>query len=366
MMVKKGIISVFAQFFILLCTVAQNPKFATVRTDIPMGGKLSPKEEEPVFAICSKQGMRVLVSRDDGKNWKQTFLATGSREDGGWHGNYAVYGMNYTEGVIGVFSGWGTPGIYIGSDNGVTWSHLNKKTAKLGSVWGAAGGKGIMLTGADQWRGISSSSDTHTNWRKHSLKDLLDGGKTHHIICGFGDFEDGRFLAIGDNRHVFYSEDLCKSWKHSRIPEGVGDRGQEVIAFGNNIFVCSFKDKAARSLDGGATWTLHDHGGKRASWRGLSFVNGEFWLTNWNGGGRRSKDGANWVDLPPQTPAGRFVQSPKGTIINVARGRYDVKRSGDGKNWETVFKAPALAANQKDVTWDTAFAIYGKVNKVAE
>ena len=59
-------------------------------------------------------------------------------------------------------------------------------------------------------------------------------------------------------------------------------------------------------------------------------MNGEFWLTNWNGGGRRSKDGANWVDLPPQTPAGRFVQSPKGTIINVARGRYVVKRSGDG------------------------------------
>ena len=28
--------------------------------------------------------------------------------------------------------------------------------------------------------------------------------------------------------------------------------------------------------------------------------------------------------------------------------------------------APALAVNQKDVTWDTAFAIYGKVNKVAE
>ena len=122
MMVKKGIISVFAQFFILLCTVAQNPKFAPVRTDIPMGGKLSPKEEEPVFAICSKQGMRVLVSRDDGKNWKQTFLATDSREDGGWHGNYSVYGMAYTEGVIGVFSGWGTPGIYIGSDNDVAWS----------------------------------------------------------------------------------------------------------------------------------------------------------------------------------------------------------------------------------------------------
>ena len=189
-----------------------------------MGGNLSPKEEEPVFAICSKQGMRVLVSRDDGKTWKQTFLATDSREDGGWHGNYAVYGMAYTKGVIGVFSGWGTPGIYLGSDDGVTWSHLNKESAKLGSVWGAAGGKGVMLTGAAQWRGISSSSDTHSNWRKHALKDLLDGGKTHHVICGFGDFKVGRFLAIGDNRQVFVSDDLCKSWKRTRIPEGVSDR----------------------------------------------------------------------------------------------------------------------------------------------
>ncbi len=359
-------ITAIAFLAMVISAVAQNPKFAPLRTDIPMGGKLSPKEEEPVFAICSKQGMRTLVSRDDGKTWKQTFLATDSREDGGWHGNYAVYGMAYTEGVIGVFSGWGTPGIYIGSDDGATWSHLNKEPAKLGSVWGATGGKGVMLTGADQWRGITSSSDTHANWRKHALKDLLDGTKTHHVICGFGNFKGGRFLAIGDNRQVFVSEDLCQSWKRTRIPEGVNDRGQQAIAYGNNVFVCNFKEKAARSLDGGVTWTLHDHGVKRASWRGLSFVNGEFWLTGWNGGGRRSKDGAIWEDLPPQTPAGRFAQSPNGTIINVARGRYDVKRSTDGKNWETVFAAPASAAEKKDVTWDTAFAVYGKVNKVKE
>ncbi len=357
-------ITAIAFLAMVISAVAQNPKFAPLRTDIPMGGKLSPKEEEPVFAICSKQGMRTLVSRDDGKTWKQTFLATDSREDGGWHGNYAVYGMAYTEGVIGVFSGWGTPGIYIGSDDGVTWSHLNKEPAKLGSVWGATGGKGVMLTGADQWRGITSSSKNHANWRKHSLKDLLDGGKTHNVICGFGDFKGGRFLAIGDNRQVFVSEDLCQSWKRTWIPKGVSDRGQQAIAYGNGIFVCSFKEKAARSLDGGVTWTLHDHGVGRVSWRGLSFVNGEFWLTGWNGGGRRSKDGAIWEDLPPQTPAGRFTQSPDGTIINVARGRYDVKRSTDGKNWETIFMAPASATAEKDVTWDTAFAVYGKVNKV--
>ena len=219
-----------------------------------------------------------------------------------------------------------------------------------------------MLTGADQWRGITSSSDTHATWQAHSLKELLDGGKTHHLICGFGDFEGGRFLAIGDNRHVFVSEDRCRTWKHGRIPEGVGDRGQQAIAFGNGIFVCSFQEKVARSLDGGTTWTLHDHGLEgQASWRGLSFVDGEFWLTGRNGGGRRSRDGVAWEDLPEDTPAGRFVQSPAGTIINVARKRYDIQRSTDGKTWETVFTAPEKA----DVTWDTAFAVYGRVNRVA-
>ena len=95
---------------------------------------------------------------------------------------------------------------------------------------------------------------------------------------------------------------------------------------------------------------------------GLSFVNGEFWLTARKGGGRRSKDGVNWMDLPATTPAGRFAQSPRGTIINVARGRYDIKRSTDGKNWKSVFNAP----DKKNVTWDTAFVVYGKVNKIAK
>ena len=90
-------------------------------------------------------------------------------------------------------------------------------------------------------------------------------------------------------------------------------------------------------------------------------MNGEFWLTGRNGGGRRSKDGVTWMDLTAETPAGRFVQSAGGTIINVARFRYDIRRSTDGKKWETVFVAPEDAA-QKNVTWDTAFAVFGKVN----
>ncbi|HQZ69493.1 MAG TPA: hypothetical protein PLY87_30620, partial [Planctomycetaceae bacterium] len=66
-------------------------KTAPVREDIPYGGSLDPRMEEPIFAVCSKQGMRILASRDDGKTWSQTFLGTDSLEDGGWHGTFAVY-----------------------------------------------------------------------------------------------------------------------------------------------------------------------------------------------------------------------------------------------------------------------------------
>lgn len=342
---------------------AQNPKFVVARTDIPLGGKLVPQQQQPVFAVCSKQGMRVLVSRDDGRTWQQTFLATDSQEDGGWHGTYTVYGMAATDGVIGVFSGWGTPGTYIGSDDGRNWSHLNREPVKLGSVWGAAAGNGVMLTSADQWRGLTSWHVNDASLQTHSLKDLLNGGKTHHIISGFGDYQGGRFVAIGDNRHVFFSKDNCQTWTHSLIPEGVGDRGQQAIRYGNGVFLCSYKDKVARSADGGQTWTLHDHGlAETASWRSLSFVNEEFWLTGRKGGGRRSKDGIVWQDLPEQTPAGRFVQSVDGTIINVGRGRYDIKRSTDGLRWQTVFTAP----QEDDVTWDMAFAIHSKVKRLTK
>lgn len=355
---------VLAMVFVATLLVAPSfaqKKHAPVREDIPHGVRLTPRMEEPVFAVCSKQGMRILVSRDDGKTWKQTFLGTDSVEDGGWHGTFAVYGMASTKGVIGVFSGWGAPGVYIGSDDGLHWSHLNREPAQLGSVWGAAGGNGILLTSADQWRGMTSSSDGSSVWNAHSVKTLLDGGKTHHMISGFGDYKGGRFIVVGDNQHVFYSDDNCQSWKHSHIPEAAGT-GQEIITYGNGVFLCSYKNHVARSADGGATWTLHETGlkGWGKSWRGLSFVRGEFWLTAQKGShARKSEDGITWMDLPKSTPGGRFVEAESGTIINVERRRYDIKRSDDGETWETVFTAP-----QEDVTWDTAFAVYEKVNAI--
>lgn len=339
-------------------------KHVEIPDTIPYGIDLKPGGDQPVFAVCSKQGGRVLVSRDDGRTWNQEFLATESLEDGGWHGTFAVYGMAATNGVIGIFSGWGTPGVYIGSSDGVHWGHFNSTPAQLGSVWGAAAGNGVFLTSADQWRGMTTIAPPYTAVEPHSLKSVLDGGKTHHMIAGFGDYKGGRFIIIGDNHHVFYSDKAGQNWRRSEVPSvaGADGKGQDGIAFGNDLFVVSYPNGVVRSDDGGITWTFHDAGieGKRLAWRGLSFVNGEFWLTGRNGAfARRSKDGVEWTDLPRGTPGGSFVQSESGTIINVERQRYDIKRSEDGVRWESVFTPPT-----EDVTWDTAFAVFAKINRI--
>lgn len=134
------------------------------------------------------------------------------------------------------------------------------------------------------------------------------------------------------------------------------------IGFGVADLDRSIANRKGKLADGGEIWTLHDPGlkGRGKSWRGLSFVTGEFWLTAQKGShGRRSKDGIAWEDLPKSTPGGRFVESETGTIINVERRRYDIQRSEDGEQWETVFTAP-----QENVSWDTSFAVYEKVNAV--
>lgn len=340
--------------------LAQKKKFAQVPESIPYDIELEPKMEEPVFVVASKQGMRVLVSRDDGKSWTQTFLGSEEREDGGWHGSFATYGMACTGGVIGVFAGWGQPGLFVGSDDGVEWGRMYEKGQKMPSVWRAAGGQGVMITTAAPHQSMAIWRDGE--WEMKSIRDLLKG-KSHHLIVGYGDYEAGAFVVVGDGQHVFYSHDLGKTWSYSNIPSEAGE-GQNTVTFGNGVFLVDYSTHVARSDDGGKTWELHPHGIKgRIGWHTLSFVNGEFWLSPCGKGRvRRSKDGIEWSDLPASVPTGSFVQAESRTIINVERDRRTILRSEDGTKWETVFEAPG--DDPKDVTWSLTYAVAGKVNRV--
>jgi hypothetical protein len=331
--------------------------------DAPYFAKVEPKPEQPVFAVCSKQGMRILVSRDDGKTWRQVFLGTESLEDGGWHGSFAVYGMTYTGGVLAAFSGWGAQPNFIGSVDGEKWGYLHAQGAGPGKTypWDAAAGKGVMLMTGSSYQPMALATQ-FTDWKTIPVGKLLEAGKTHHMVVGYGDFGKGTFITIGDGGHVLYSHDLGATWAHTTMPSEAG-KGQDGVVFGNGVFVCAFESVVARSTDGGKTWTTHPHGlGSKPSWRSLSFVKGEFWLTSKGGkSARRSEDGIEWSDLPAGTPGGRFIEAETGTIINVERDRYDIRRSTDGgKKWDVVFTAPA-----KDVSWGLALGVYGKVKAPA-
>ena len=78
-------------------------------------------------------------------------------------------------------------------------------------------------------------------------------------------------------------------------------------------------------------------------------------------------DPADWAQAFNINATGTFngiravlpVLPDGGTIINVERRRYDIKRSTDGIRWDTVFTAP-----QEDVSWDTSFAVFAKVNSL--
>ncbi|MGY8770045.1 MAG: hypothetical protein ACKVH8_16635 [Pirellulales bacterium] len=342
--------------------LAQEPE-KTSAPILPLGGLFDPNPSGPVFVAVSAGGCRVVVSRDDGLTWKTTFVAeVGTQKYD--HGTWAAHGLVYNEGVIGVFCGWGGKdgGRFIGSDDGDQWTHLSGSSQQMQTLYGAAGGKETFVTGATNRSGISSSRDFGATWTKSTFD-----AKTHHMKAAYGDFNGGQFVVIGDQRVVFYSKDLGRTWEQGSFAgcgklgdkrDGLGYRGD--VVYGNGVFLCNIDTtgKVCRSVDGGATWTAHESGTENVGYRAISFVDGEFWLTGTRS--RASKDGKTWRDLPASVPIGRIAQSEKGTLICVNRKEPgSIKRSTDGVHWVSVYNEKV---DVKDQTQRFSHVVYGRVN----
>lgn len=366
---KRALSLLMLAFLSLTAADKKNPRAG----EIPKGGNLNPKEEIPVFVVSSKHGMRIMISKDDGQSWQESFLGTSDQNTGGGHGPWAVNGLTLTNGIIGAYSGWGASGTYLGSDDGKKWSHLSSGEVEMKSVFGAAGGQGVMIAGADQWRGFSISSENGANWKTIKPGNIEgfkeNGGKTHHLKCGYGAYGKGTFVVVGDHGHVFYSNDLGESWKHSMIPKEALSKnphfagrgvGHKEVVFLDGAFLVLYDEQVALSKDGGKTWKLVKHGLKSIS--SVTLVNNEFWITSRSSKavGRKSKDGENWEDLPQSIPAGKICQSAKGTLINISRKTSKIQRSTDGgKSWKTVYENTGA----KDTTKLWGYAVHGKIKK---
>ena len=97
------------------------------RDQIPLGGDFKPDPKVPVL-VAVGHGARIVLSRDDGKTWKQVFLGYPGADHGGW----ATNSVAYTGGVFAVPVGWTQPTSWLASEDGVNWRHLTNGKTPLG------------------------------------------------------------------------------------------------------------------------------------------------------------------------------------------------------------------------------------------
>jgi hypothetical protein len=322
------------------------------RAEIPLGGDFQPDPKVPAFVVVGHGG-RIIVSKDDGQTWKQTFFGA----PGADHGVWATKSVAYGGGVFVVVAGWGGPTTYLASEDGVRWRNLTKGDAKLPEAkgdprvmpgtWGMAAGKGAFV-GAG-YTTFTTTADLGKTFSSFSLwgafKNDPRGYKlsTHHVDPVYCGDASGRFLALGDNRgkdgpkfgHLFASDDLGKTWRWLN-PKGLeASTSRGTLASNGKLLVMTDKDAehAWTSSDAGETWTgPHATGTKRAT---LSEVRGEFWLAGKPS--RASADGKTWRELPSAIPAGQIIASDKGTLVSIHQQRFNILRSTDGgKSWQQV------------------------------
>jgi len=322
------------------------------REQIPLGGKLKPDPKTPAFVVVG-HGARIIVSKDDGKTWKQTFFGLPGADHGAW----ATKTVAYDRGVFVVGVGWGGPTIYLASDDGVNWSHLTHGAAKLPEskgdpllmpgTWGLAAGKGAFVAGG--YMTMTATADLGKTFQTFSFYQFKNDPRglklsTHHVDPVYCGDASGRFLALGDNRgegpkfgNLFASDDLGKTWRWL-APKGLdASTGRGELLCNGRLLVMTdgTAEHAWTSTDAGETWSgPHVTGAKRAT---LSVVGGEFWLAGKPS--RASADGKTWRDLPAAVPAGQIIASDKGTLVSIDRQRFNVLRSADGgKTWQEVHR----------------------------
>ncbi len=329
--------------------------------DIPLRSRLGPKPEVPLFAVASS-GLRVLISKDDGKTWKQSLLLSDDAGDGG-HGPYGVHGLAYADGIFSIYSGWGASGYWLGSIDAEKWFHLSatEEGARYPGVLGVAAAPGLIVSAGSN--SVSVSQDLGKTWNVLRMRSL--DIRTHHMKAACGDYDGGRIVVAGDGPMVVFSKDKGKSWTAGDITGGyTQNNGRFFVAgnivYGNGVFLINSGDKGTvtRSVDGGETWSEKlDPGAERIGYRALSFVRGEFWLAGRKS--RASKDGVTWRDLPDSVPPGPIAESDQGTLICVTR--EGIYRSTDGVAWNVVFTVP-----EKSTSWSLRHVAFGRVARTKE
>jgi len=328
---------------------ARNQAELDARERVPAGGDFAPDPQVPALVAVGVGG-RILFSNDDGVSWEPVFFGAPTTS----HGYWVCRSVAYTAGVFAVPIGWGKPPMVLASDDGRNWRHLaappDRQTGEekvdpmdMPGAWTMVGGDGTFIFGAHN---LSRTSDFGKSWKLKRLPaDFRDDPRklsTHHFHPHYLG-EPGRFLIMAQDRNadgtqvanLFLTEDNGETWQWLETT-GLenGDGKPADIVFKDGVWLLSSRQgEIYRSTDEGKTWEGPTK--LETGWPSFSIVDGEFWVV-----GRKSyasKDGIDWRPLPATIPEGVILQTSKGTLLSVGKGRNDVQRSTDGgETWEVV------------------------------
>jgi hypothetical protein len=323
----------------------------------------------PVFVAVGKQRRRT-ISCDDGLTWKndvsvddewpmneryRCFSGNFDLPDGGTqstdcdHNAYSSTALVYADGAFVQATGWGTPGTFFRSTDGVSWQTVLTGPVTTDLMYG--GGRIITAT-----RGSRRSDDRGLTWQNSTDIDVASGANTIWNVRG-GAFGGGTFLVTaqdGTNLDFAISSNAGQSWSRPTMTDGgrVDECGAGHPAFGNGIFVTITQSMdtiiICRSSDGAQTWTSttisNEYFESRPLWTGTEFM---FWGT-----GRvfRSLDGATWTAGNTQTRRnGTLSGGPNiGSVAVNAQGTFVAVKGG----WQTWYEQQRFYRSTDGVIWD--------------
>ncbi|MCH2209288.1 MAG: glycoside hydrolase [Lentisphaerales bacterium] len=349
-------------------TAEDKAKNEEIRAKLPLGD-FSPKQEEGIF-VAAGHGLNVVVSRDDGKTWQQSFIG----RTGGDHGYWAVWNnVAYTNGVFAIASGWSAPGTIIATDDGANWKHLTsgktKVSRKKGPIYNMGTTMNFIAAEGSFIMQLSATPDLGKTWfttNPYSMQDE-NGQKAKanlgHASLAYG---DGRVWVLVDAGPSIYSDDLGKTWvvKSHEVPDWSKKGSKGFVYFNGAFLLLREGEFIYRSTDKCQTWEKVPLGIERPASRSscLSVAGGYVWATGITA--KKSKDGINWEEVPQKNLSGIISASEKGTLINVSRKRQSILRSTNGgKTWQEVY---TFSSDGKGGAQGLADVAWGKVKKVSK
>ena len=313
---------------------------------------------------------RRAISCDDGLSWKndvtvddewpmneryRCFSGDFALPDGGTqstdcdHNAYSSTSLVYADGAFIQSTGWGAPGTFFRSTDGVTWNTVLTGSNVTDLMFG--GGKIITAT-----RSARVSDDRGLTWTNGTEIDVANGSNTIWNVRG-GTFGGGVFLVTaqdGSNRDFAYSSNAGTTWQRPTLVGGgrVDACGAGHPAFGNGIFVTAAQNMdtivICRSADGAQTWSSTtiptEYFESRPLWTGTEFM---LWG---NGRVHRSTDGITWISSNTQTRlSGTLSGGPNiGSVAVNAQGTFVAVKGG----WQTWYEQQRFYRSTDGLIWD--------------